>query len=66
MEDNFSPNGQPSPRGKLNQKTHDLAVVNCALGIDEAAIDAQVLDAAFMSASHTAPSSRKVNSNASI
>src|SRR2546425_1377830 len=66
MEDNFSPNGQPSPRGKLNQKTHDLAVVNCALGIDEAAIDAQVLDASFMSAGDATPLRGEINANAPI
>src|SRR6267143_4688770 len=63
MEDNLSPNRQPSSRGKLNQKTHDLAVVNCARTIDEAAIEAQVFDAAFMSAGYAAPTSREVNAN---
>src|SRR5437667_2804629 len=66
MEDNFSPNGQPSPRGKLNQKTHDLAFVNRALGIDEAAIDTQVLYASLMSAGYATPPGREVNPNSPV
>jgi len=61
MEHYLSAKRQPSTRGELNQKAHDLADVNCSRSIDETAADAEIFDSALVSASNAMPISRKVD-----